>query len=618
MRSGGEAVEVDAPLALDDHVRLLRGAAVDRVGQVVERAVGVVDRDDAGALDDLGFVEVLEGEVGPGAVHIDRFVEGLEEGGLARAGVEDARLDVVQSLGDAREVGDEAPMAGGDLRGLLETTGHGVLAGEVGGGGVEVAALAPLDEDVVDGLAARCGLGEAHVDGHRVSADAADGARLRLAVAAAGHDPRHVGHAAAELERIHAGLHVGVEGRVAHPPLAAAGRDGDTYLAAPVDRDGGKVVAGVVLEDGAGGEGRLDVVAGLAAAGVVEGDQDEALVAVGVVVRIEVVITLVGEEVILRPASPFLAAAELVVDVDEVRDGAGLEAVDRVAEGVVVAFLHPGVLAGGAADLGLAEVVAREIHDRHAHARENVSVGQFELGRRTFVVAVREHDAFGRIEPGEAGERGEVPVVEGVLHHPLLAREIEIAGLDAQATVSRVAPVIHLADAADEKLGIDQRIVTTDVVGIHVVERVGVAQPAPFVEIFLDVVDEALVAQGLGLIGEPEEVLVNMLGRIEAHAVVVHGVAEPVDPADDKLARVLRGERSRGVVGILVAVARMADKRSGIGGEPLRGETAHLEPVVELQHDVHQADEFLVKRAAGAVVRIPLEHPRRTPVAAGL
>ena len=504
-------------------------------------AVGVVDRDEPCALDGLAVVEVLEREVRTGAVHIDRLTESLEEGGLAGAGVEDASLDVVQPLGHAGQVGHEPPMPGRDLGGLLEAASHDVLAGEVGRAGVEIAALTPLDQHVVDRLAALRGLGEADVDGHGVAADAAQGARLGRAVAATGHDPRHVGHAAGELQRIHRGLHVGVERRVADPALSAAGGDGDGDAAEAVHGHGVGVVAGVVLEDGAGGEGGLDVVARLVAAGVVQRDEDKALVTVGAAVRVQVVVALVGEEVVLRPARPFLAAAELVVDVDEVRDGGGLEAVDRVAERVVVALLHPRVLARGAAYLGLAKVVAGEIHDRNAHAGEDVGVGQLELGRRALVVAVREHHALGGVEAGETGERAEVPVVEGVLHHPLLAREIEVARLDAPAAVGRVAPVVHLADAADEELRVDQRVVAAQVVAIHVVERVGVTQPAALIEILLDVVDERLVAQRLGLVGQAEEVLVDVLRRVEAHAVVIHGVAEPVDPADDELARVLRG-----------------------------------------------------------------------------
>ena len=273
--------------------------------------------------------------------------------------------------------------------------------------------------------------------------------------------------------------------------------------------------------------------------------EDQGLAGVRAVVVVEVVVAFVGEEIVLGPAGPFLAPAELVVDVNEVRDDGGLEAVDRVAEGVVSPF--PSTCSCLLApDLGLLEVVAGEIHDRHADAGEDVGVGQFELVRRPLVVAVREHDTLGRIESGKSGERAEVPVVEGILHHPLLAREIEVAGLDAPSAVARIAPVIHLADAADEELGIHQSVIPPDVVRIHV-GKIDVRHilpdrltEAPLLEVPLDIVNERLVTRGQILVRQAEELLHHMLRGVEPHPIVVHGIAQPVDPADHEVARVLR------------------------------------------------------------------------------
>ena len=233
-------------------------------------------------------------------------------------------------------------------------------------------------------------------------------------------------------------------------------------------------------------------------------------------------------------------------------------------------------------------------------------------------MAVGEHHALVFRKPGEAGQGAEIPVVEGVLHHPLLAREIEVARLDAPVAVRRIAPIIHLADAADEKLRIHHGVVATEVVAIHVVERIGITQTAAFVEVFLDVVDERPVAIELALVGQAEEILVNMLRRVETHAVVVHRVAKPVDPADHEIPRVLGGQHAGRVVGVFVVIARMPNEGNRVGRVTLRGEASDLKAVVKLQHDIHQADQFLVQRATRAIVGIPLEHPGRTPIAARL
>ena len=63
------------------------------------------------------------------------------------------------------------------------------------------------------------------------------------------------------------------------------------------------------------------------------------------------------------------------MDVDQIGNGAGLETIDRVAEGVVVAFVHPGVFSLGAANFRGVEVISGEVDNRHADVSEDVGIG---------------------------------------------------------------------------------------------------------------------------------------------------------------------------------------------------------------------------------------------------
>ena len=355
----------------------------------------------------------------------------------------------------------------------------------------------------------------------------------------------------------------------------------------------------------------MDTVAGLVETGVVQRDKQKSFPGVGLPVAVEVIVALVGKEVAIGPACPLASAGELVVDVDEIGNRPHVV----VAEGSIVAFAHPrdAVLF---LVLVVGQIVAREVNHRRADASQNIGVSQFEFARRIFVVAVGKDHALLWAETGaDVVQRRQVATVESGHDHLRLAREIEITRLDAPVRIVRIPPVVRLADRTDEKLGINQRVIATEVIGIHVVERIGVGQTAALVEVFLDVVDQRLVFGRLALPGQTEVFLAHVLRRIEAHAVVVHRVAEPIDPAGDKLAGIFRWEIPRWVIGILFPIARMTDERRRIGSVIGR---AVLEAVVELQHDIHQADQLLVQRAAEAVVGSPLEHARRAPEAARL
>ena len=226
-------------------------------------------------------------------------------------------------------------------------------------------------------------------------------------------------------------------------------------------------------------------VAGLVEAGVVQGNHEQTLARVGLAIVVGVVVTLVNKKVSLGPAGPFLAAGELIMNVDEVGDGARV----FVTQSAIVALAHPGD-AVFLLVLVVSQVVPREVDDRCSHASQDVSVGQFEFARRIFVVAVgKNHTLLGAKAGRNIVERGQVTAVESRHDHLRLAREVEVAGLNAPVRIGRIAPVVGLTNRTDEKLRINQGIVPVNVVGIHVVERIGVGQTTAFVEVFLDVVN---------------------------------------------------------------------------------------------------------------------------------
>ena len=364
--------------------------------------------------------------------------------------------------------------------------------------------------------------------------------------------------------------------------------------------------------------------AGLIRTGVVEGHEEQALAKIRVAVVVQIVVPLIGKVIALAPAGVLLAAGELVVDVHQVGNGGALKAVHGVAQGVIVAFFHPGVLAGGAADLALGQVVAGEVDDGDTHAGENVGVSELQLAGRALVVAVGKHHALLRAKTGKSGEGGQVPVVKSVAHHAFLPGEIEIAGLDAPVAIGRVPPIVDLADPADEKFRKNQGTVALDVVLVHLAKihpgngSVLGAIEAAFFEVSLDVVGESLVSERLALVGEAEEILVDVLGGVETDAVIVHGVAQPVDPADNELAGVLVWKGAGGMIGIFFVITRVTDKRRRVGRVAGGIRSADLKPVGELENDIHEADQLLVKRAARAVIGIPLPHALCSFVATGL
>ena len=188
--AGGEAVERDAPAALDHLIRLLGRPAVDRVGQVVHGTVGIFHRDDAGAFHRFAIVQIDKSQIGAAAIDVDCGGESLEERRLVvRATVKDTRLDSVQTFGNAGQIGDEAVMTVGDFLHLLETANDDVLAAEIRGRGVEVAALAPLEDDIVHQLAALRRLTVVDIDRGRVAGEARDRAGFSRGIASAGDDP---------------------------------------------------------------------------------------------------------------------------------------------------------------------------------------------------------------------------------------------------------------------------------------------------------------------------------------------------------------------------------------------------------------------------------------------
>ena len=378
--------------------------------------------------------------------------------------------------------------------------------------------------------------------------------------------------------------------------MARPTRHGDVHLAISAHGNGVRVSAGVVLQDRAGGKRGLDAVAGLIGSGIVQRDKEQPFPGVGLAVVVAVVVALEGEKVAIGPTGPFPATGKLVVDVDEV--GNRTHAV--IAEGTVVPLAHPGdpilLLV-----LVIGQIVAGEVDDGRADPGQDVGVGQLQLAGRILVVAMGEnHTLLGAESGRNIVQGGQIAAVERGHDHLGLAREVEVAGLDAPVGVTGIAPVVRFANRADKELGVNQRIVPPDVIGIHVVERIGVREVSPLVEVFLNVVDQGLVLGGLALAGETEVFLADVFGGVETDAIVVHGVAEPVDPTRDELAGVLGYITGRVEVRIFLRIPRVADKGSGVGG--IVGCIGSLETAVELQDDVHQTDQLLMKRATVAVI----------------
>lgn len=71
-------------------------------------------------------------------------------------------------------------------------------------------------------------------------------------------------------------------------------------------------------------------------------------------------------------------------------------------------------------------------------------------------------------------------------------------------------------------------------------------------------------------------------------------------------------------VGIFFRIPRVTDKGGGVSGIAGRVGATDLEAIVELQNDVHQADQFLVEGTSSAVGGVPKIHAIRPFEAAGL
>ncbi len=256
----GEAVFPEAAVVL---VHGLGRAAVDGDVHGIGGVVGIGDSEDGVAWDGGVVGGVFDGEGWTRAVEVDDFVEGLVEGWEGWGTLDEAAsLNEMEAVGNVGDVGSEAPVAWGELGGGHVAGGDDVVSAEGVDVGirVEVAALSPADDDAIDGGA---GWGvEVDVDIDGVGGDAGDLAGFGWGVDASGDDPGDGGDLVAALEEAD-GFAVGFgdEWGVVDPALATGDAwevagDGDGDLAG-VDGDVVGVVAGVVFEDGAVGEGGL-------------------------------------------------------------------------------------------------------------------------------------------------------------------------------------------------------------------------------------------------------------------------------------------------------------------------------------------------------------------------
>ncbi len=314
-------------------------------------------------------------------------------------------------------------------------------------------------------------------------------------------------------------------------------------------------------------------------AGVVEGDDDEGFAGVGGVVVIEVVVAFECVEVGIGPAFPLFAAGELVADVDHVGDAAIV-----VAKGGAVAWDDPGFVGVHGSD-----VVTGEVDDGFADVLSHPGVSEVVAGGWALVVALDEADAVEGAEAVVAAEDGEV-AVEGVVDNADFEGEIEVEHLGAEV------PIAVSERAAGEDFREDKGAVAADVVGIHLGE-VGVeGVAAAGDEVPLDVVVEAV-----GVAHVAVEFADDVFGGVEACAVVVHGIAEPVDPADEHLSDVFRWGLGELVEGVFGGLSGVADEGGGFGGEEgwVVGES-----VVGFGADINEADEFFLEGEAEAVADV--------------
>ena len=549
-------------------------------------AIGIFHGDHGVAPESGSVGDSRDLQIRAAAVDIDDFGKGLEKGWKSVfALIENTGFDGVETFGEAGDIRRETPVARGNLCGTLEATADDTATGVVkvcDGVGVGCGvALAPFDHDAIGGDSGR--RGEMDIDIHGVGGDARKLARLAIGQATARHDPGHgfdCGTACIEADGFGADRSFGHDRGIGHIATALDG-GGDIDKDPSVIADGDVAgIAGVIFEHGAGLEGGLDCAA-VVATGRAECDKKQPFAGQWRRGADRPLVALERIEVAFGPTLPLVPAGEVVFDVNEIGDA--VHAV--IAQRAGVAGEHPGF------DLALVvrEVVAGGVNNGNTDPGEDVGVTQLASERRGFIVALDKHDALGGAEAGERAEGGQITIVEGRPDHLAFTREIYVAEF-----ITEISPVIDLALAADEELGKNQcTIATAEVVLIKFVDiGVVVETPTAFVAELQFVVETPT--------GLAEEIGDDMLGRIEPGTIVVHRIAQPVDPAAKKLHRMLAGKCLSWVVeGVEIELAGLANEKVGHRVAARVGE-----PVVALGDDVDEANEFLLEGETPAVVNI--------------
>jgi len=594
--------------ALHDLVGRLFGAAVDLDEHLAGGEVRIADHEQGVALEGGRAYQLDFGAV---AIDVDRLGLRVVDGGAGRIALrEGARLHDVEAF---REVGGgegQRVVRGVDLVHVVESARNAAAAGveEVGDGQLD--AFAPLEHDVVHRDAGGH-LRDEDVEGGGVRGDAGQilGGRGGMGAARNGPGDR-ADRSAALLDGDFDA--VGALRGIDDPALAAvaeAGRagDADRDLAA-ADRGRVAVVAGEVLQDGAVGEGAGEGL-GDVVAGIVQGQDHDAVAGVEAV-GVRVLVAFEGEEVAVAfPALDFGTASEVLVDPDQVGNGAVAAFAEHVA---VEAGDHPGLvlvgiggIVGRAAVVFPGDVVAGVVDHRHADVAEDVGVGENGLaGVEGFVVAPDVEQAGGGPEIGAVcAETGQIAAegAVGRLLHLVVEEAHRIAGALA-------VPVFDFAPGRED-FGEDERVRAVAVVG----KQVG--------RIAAEIVAAALGVVPLGLVQETaaapaEELVGRVLAGVETQAIVVHGVAEPGDPAVEHLGGVFVGVG----VGIAVVLAHVAQVGAavheiealavGVGLLAREALGVAVERMV-FGADVDEIGEIGPHRGAVAFVVVPPVHARR-------
>jgi len=420
--AGGKPGKREAEGALHHLIGRLFGAAIDGDKHLVGGEVGVVDGQQGIALEGG---RTVQHEFGPVPVDVHNLGLGVENGGIGGIALgEGAGLDDMQAFGQVRGGdGHRIDAAGGGAVHVVETPGNTAAVHVEPVGDPQLDPGAPLEHDVVHGDAGRH-IGGFGFDRDRVAGDAHDllGAVGDVVRGAAGMDPRH-GGGGSSIFLEHQADAIGAQRRIHDPALTVVARHADVGLAA-ADRDLVPVVAGKVFQDGAVGEGAVQVV-GDVSAGIIQGQDHDAFARVGLAVAVQVIVALECEEVgVVVPAFLFIAAGEVLVDPNQVGEGAF---VGKLVEGVVVvAGIHPGSRTAGSprhtAVVGPGDVVARVVHHGHPDVAEDVGIGEIRLGAigQDAVVTPDIGDPGGgpevRAEGAESGQVAGEAGIGGALH----------------------------------------------------------------------------------------------------------------------------------------------------------------------------------------------------------